>query len=191
MRRLPAVLTSLTLAATLVACGSDGGGDDPTVAAPSADPTQAAPEAPECKQAPPTAAPGPEATTDLAVKPVPEIGEGDPPCELVITDIVVGTGEEAVPGVQADVKYVGVLYEDGSEFDSSWSRSPEETLPVPVGAGGVIPGFDQGVTGMKVGGRRQVVIPSELAYGPQGQGPIPPAATLVFVIDLIGVTPAP
>lgn len=191
MRRLPAVLTSLTLAATLVACGSDDGGDDPTVAAPSADPTRAAPEAPECKQAPPTAAPGPEATTDLAVKPVPEIGEGDPPCELVITDIVVGTGEEAVPGVQADVKYVGVLYEDGSEFDSSWSRSPEETLPVPVGAGGVIPGFDQGVTGMKVGGRRQVVIPSELAYGPQGQGPIPPAATLVFVIDLIGVTPAP
>lgn len=188
MRRLPAVLTSLALATALVACGSDDAGDDPTVAAPSAEPTASAPE---CVEAPPSAAPGPEATTDLAVKPVPEIADGDPPCGLVITDVVVGTGEEAVPGVQADVKYVGVLYEDGSEFDSSWSRSPEETLPVPVGAGGVIPGFDQGVTGMKVGGRRQVVIPSDLAYGPQGQGPIPPAATLVFVIDLIGVTPAP
>lgn len=192
MSRVPAVLISLGLALTLGACGSGDGGGDPTLAAPSSSPAPApSPTAAPCQTVPPTVAPGPEATTDLAVKPVPEIGDGDPPCGLVITDVVVGEGEEAVAGTQADVKYVGVLYDDGSEFDSSWSRSPDETLPVPVGAGGVIPGFDQGVTGMKVGGRRQVVIPSDLGYGPAGQGPIPPAATLVFVIDLVKVTPAP
>lgn len=191
MRRLPAVLATLALATALTACGSDGG-DDPTVASPSSEPTaEATQEAPACQEAPPTAEPGPDATTDLAVKPEPQIPDGDPPCDLQTTDIVVGTGAEAVPGVQAEVKYVGVLYEDGSEFDSSWSRSADETLPFEVGAPGIIPGFDQGVTGMKEGGRRQIVIPSDLAYGPAGQGPIPPAATLVFVIDLITVTPAP
>lgn len=196
MRRLPAVLASLALTLTLGACGG-GDGDDPTVASPTGEPTAAttteAPTGEEaaCQDVPPTAEPGPEATTDLAVKPVPEIGEGDPPCDLVVTDIVVGEGAEAVPGAQAEVKYVGVLYEDGSEFDSSWSRSPDETLPFEVGGGNLIPGFDQGVTGMREGGRRQLVIPSDLAYGPTGQGPIPPGATLVFVIDMVKVTPAP
>lgn len=192
MRRLPAALASLALAVTLTACAGTDGGDDPTVTAPTAEPTAAEPE-PEtpCEDGPPTAEPGPEASTDLAVKPEPQIPDGDPPCDLQTTDILVGTGEEAVPGVQAAVKYVGVLYEDGSEFDSSWSRSAEETLPFEVGAPGIIPGFDQGVTGMREGGRRQIVIPSDLAYGPTGQGPIPPDATLVFVIDLIEITPAP
>jgi hypothetical protein len=194
VRRLPAVLASLALTVTLVACG--GNGDDSADATPTAEPTAAPTAAPTaeqtpCEDAPPTAEPGPDATTDLGVKPVPEIGDGDPPCELQITDVVVGEGEEAVAGVQAAVKYVGVLYEDGSEFDSSWSRSPEETLPFEVGAPGIIPGFDQGVTGMREGGRRQIVIPSDLAYGPGGQGPIPPGATLVFVIDLVEVTLAP
>lgn len=194
MPRVPAVLLALALSTTLVACGGEPV-DDPTVAAPSAAPTQAAPEAEAepvaCEEVPATAEPGPDATTDLAVKPVPVIEDGDPPCGLVITDIVVGEGAEAVPGSTASVKYVGVLYEDGSEFDSSWSRGDDETLPVPVGAGRVIPGFDTAVEGMRVGGRRQVVIPSDLGYGPAGQGPIPPGATLVFVLDLIEVTPAP
>jgi peptidylprolyl isomerase len=83
------------------------------------------------------------------------------------------------------VKYVGAFYESGEEFDSSWSRGADETLPVTVGAGRVIDGFDQGIEGMQVGGRRMVTIPSELGYGPNGQGPIPGDATLVFVIDLV------
>lgn len=192
MSRVPAVLASLLLAASLAACGSSEG-DDPTVAEPTGDATSSA--APEvepvgCEESPPTAEPGPDATTDLATKPVPVVPDSDPPCDLVITDIVVGEGAEAVAGAQAEVKYVGVLYEDGSEFDSSWSRSADETLPFEVGAGNLIPGFDQGVTGMREGGRRQLVIPSDLAYGPTGQGPIPPDAALVFVIDMVTAVPA-
>ena len=190
MSRVPAVLASLALVAALAACAGEDGGDDPTVAAPSA---AAGTEAPEvaCEEVPATAEPSADASTDLAVKPEPQIDDGDPPCGLVTTDVVVGTGAEAVAGVQADVKYVGVLYEDGSEFDASWNRDPEETLPVPLGQGGVIQGFEQGITGMREGGRRQVVIPGDLAYGHTGRPPIPPNATLVFVIDLVKVTPAP
>lgn len=193
MSRLPAALACLALAASLTACGSDDGGDDPTVAEPNSSapssPTQQ-PAEQECEERPATEEPGAEATTDLATKPEPQIEDGPPPCDLVITDIVVGEGEKAVAGSQAAVKYVGVPYDGGQEFDSSWSRAADETLPVPVGSGAVIPGFDQAITGMREGGRRQVVIPSELGYGPAGRGPIPPSATLVFVIDLVEVTPA-
>jgi FKBP-type peptidyl-prolyl cis-trans isomerase len=85
------------------------------------------------------------------------------------------------------VKYVGSFYGTGEEFDSSWSRGDDETLPVTLGTGGVIEGFDQGIEGMAVGGRRMVVIPSDLGYGAAGRGPIPGGATLVFVIDLVSV----
>ena len=101
-----------------------------------------------------------------------------------------GTGAEAVPGSAAEVKYVGAFFGTGEEFDSSWSRGADETLPVTVGGGRVIQGFDQGIQGMHVGGRRMVVIPSDLGYGPNGQGPIPGGATLVFVIDLVSVSSA-
>ena len=188
MSRLPAALTCLVLAVSLTACGSDDGGDDPTLAEPSSS-TPSSPAEQECEERPATEEPGADATTDLTVKPEAQI-DGPPPCDLVITDVVVGEGEEAVQGTVAQVKYVGVLYDGGEEFDSSWSRGADETLPVPVGGGGVIPGFDQAVTGMREGGRRQVVIPSELGYGPTGQGPIPPNATLVFVIDMVDVSPA-
>jgi FKBP-type peptidyl-prolyl cis-trans isomerase len=105
----------------------------------------------------------------------------------VISDVVVGTGAEAVEGSTVALKYVGAFYETGEEFDSSWSRGADETLPVTLGEGRVIPGFEQAVYGMQEGGRRIVTIPSDLAYGPQGQGPIPGDATLVFVLDLVSV----
>jgi peptidylprolyl isomerase len=108
-----------------------------------------------------------------------------------VRDVVVGTGAEVVPGAQVEVKYVGAFYESGEEFDSSWSRGPDETLPFVAGGGNLIPGFDQGVLGMKEGGRREIVIPSDLGYGPQGTGGIPGGSTLVFVIDVVTVTPAP
>jgi FKBP-type peptidyl-prolyl cis-trans isomerase len=181
-----ALLVALVLMAALVGCG-----DDTEEATSDSAAGTIAPSAGPCEPAPATAAPDPEATTDLSVKPEPQIGEGPPPCDLVITDVVVGDGEPAVAGVGAEVRYVGALYDDGTEFDSSWSRGPEQTLPFEVGAPGLIAGFDQGVQGMREGGRRQVVIPSSLGYGPTGQGPIPPEATLVFVIDLVEVTPVP
>jgi FKBP-type peptidyl-prolyl cis-trans isomerase len=187
--RVPAPLACLVLTIALAGCG--GSGDDQAASPAETAAPDGAPTAPPCEQAPATAEPAAGATTDLSVKPEPQIDGGAPPCDLVVSDIVVGQGEQAVPGVEAEVKYVGALYDDGSEFDSSWSRSPDETLPFEVGSPGLIPGFDQGVQGMREGGRRQVVIPSQLGYGATGQGPIPPAATLVFVIDLVEVTPQP
>ena len=111
-----------------------------------------------------------------------------PPCELEVSDVVVGPGAEAVEGSTVALKYVGAFYETGEEFDSSWSRGAAETLPVTLGEGRVIPGFEQAVYGMQVGGRRLVTIPSDLGYGPAGQGPIPGGATLVFVLDLVSVS---
>jgi FKBP-type peptidyl-prolyl cis-trans isomerase len=186
-RRLTSLLACAALATALTACGGDEPADDPTVASPSASATA---QATPCESAPPATEPVTTSTTDLATKPVIEVPDSAPPCSLQTADVVVGTGAEAVAGAQAQVKYVGVLFDTGEEFDSSWSRSAEETLPFELGAPGIIPGFDQGVTGMKVGGRREVIIPSDLAYGPSGQGAIPPGATLVFVIDLVEVTPA-
>ncbi|MGY2079133.1 FKBP-type peptidyl-prolyl cis-trans isomerase [Modestobacter sp. SYSU DS0657] len=127
-------------------------------------------------------------STDLAEAPDVPASEESAPDELVIDDVVVGDGAEATEGSTAEVKYVGALYEDGEEFDSSWSRGEGSTFPVPLGQGAVIEGFEQGIEGMQVGGRRVVVIPSELGYGAQGAGTtIPGDATLVFVIDLVSV----
>ena len=126
-------------------------------------------------------------STDLSVAPEVPASDGTPPTDLLADDVVVGEGDEAVSGSTVAVKYVGAFYETGEEFDSSWSRGEDETLPVRLGSGGVIPGFDQGITGMHEGGRRMVTIPSDLGYGEQGTGPIPGGATLVFIIDLVDV----
>jgi peptidylprolyl isomerase len=119
-------------------------------------------------------------------KPVVTIPEGPPPGELLIEDIEVGDGTEAVPGRPVNVHYVGVSWSTGSEFDSSWNRS--ELFGFPLGSGQVISGWDQGVVGMKVGGRRRLTIPPHLGYGAQGAGGvIAPNETLVFVVDLYDV----
>jgi peptidylprolyl isomerase len=109
---------------------------------------------------------------------------GEPPTELEITDIWEGDGAEANPGDLVRVHYVGVAYSTGEEFDASWNRG--DPLQFELGAGHVIAGWDQGVQGMKVGGRRQLVIPPDLAYGDQGAGAsIAPGETLIFVCDLV------
>jgi len=112
--------------------------------------------------------------------------EGPPPTALEITDVSVGDGAEAASGDVVSVHYVGVSHSTGQEFDASWNRG--EPLRFPLGAGRVIPGWDQGVAGMRVGGRRKLVIPPQLAYGDRGAGEvIKPGETLVFVVDLVGV----
>lgn len=103
---------------------------------------------------------------------------------LVVQDLVVGTGATAVAGDTVTVHYVGTLT-NGTKFDSSYDRNQPYTFR--LGAGQVIPGFDQGVAGMRVGGKRRLTIPPDLAYGSQGQGPIPPNATIVFEIDLVSI----
>ena len=119
-------------------------------------------------------------------KPEVDLVEGPPPADLVINDLSVGDGPEATPGQAVTVHYVGVSFATGEEFDSSWSRN--DPFRFPLGGGRVIAGWDKGVAGMKVGGRRQLVIPPHLAYGDRGAGAaIKPGETLIFVVDLLGV----
>ncbi len=117
-------------------------------------------------------------------KPEVDFIEGPPSAELVITDIVVGDGDEAQPSSTVDVHYLGVEFETGEEFDSSWNRG--ESINFPLRA--LVAGWQEGIPGMKVGGRRQLVIPPHLAYGPAGSGHALSGKTLIFVIDLLGVS---
>jgi peptidylprolyl isomerase len=127
-----------------------------------------------------------EPAAEAATKPTVEVRGGPPPKELETTDITEGEGTEAQTGDMVTVQYVGVTYSDGQEFDSSWEAP--EPFSFQLGAGGVIPGWDEGIVGMKVGGRRELVIPPDLAYGEQGYPPdIGPNETLVFVVDLVEV----
>jgi peptidylprolyl isomerase len=110
----------------------------------------------------------------------------EPPAELEIDDLVVGDGDEATPGHQVDVHYVGVAWSTGEQFDASWDRG--SPFAFGLGQGQVIRGWDDGVAGMKVGGRRRLTIPPSLGYGDRGAGGvIKPGETLVFVVDLLGV----
>ncbi len=120
-------------------------------------------------------------------KPQVDVPAGQPPSyELELDDLVVGDGEEAVAGRVVEVHYVGVSWKTGQQFDASWDRG--DTFKFALGKGQVIQGWDQGVQGMKVGGRRRITIPSMLAYGKRGAGGvIGPDETLVFVVDLVGV----
>lgn len=162
-------LLAVAMSVSLAACGDSADESDPAGSS--------------------TSAAAGEVSTDLSQKPEVPASDAPVPEELVIDDVVVGDGAEAVEGSTADVKYVGAFYETGKEFDSSWSVSDDETISVPLGQGMVIPGFEQGIVGMKVGGRRTITIPSELGYGDQDRGPIPGGSTLVFVMDLVDVTP--
>jgi peptidylprolyl isomerase len=112
--------------------------------------------------------------------------EGDIPFELGIDDLTVGDGAEATPGSKVTVHYVGVSFLTGEEFDASWNRG--QPFEFRLGKGQVIPGWDQGVAGMRVGGRRRLTIPSAMAYGARGAGGvIKPNEPLVFVVDLVAV----
>jgi peptidylprolyl isomerase len=119
----------------------------------------------------------------VSTKPEIEFPEGAAPAELIITDLVVGDGAEAKPGDTVDVHYVGVEFDTGEEFDSSWDRGESISFPLR----GLIQGWQDGIPGMRVGGRRQLVIPPVLAYGPAGAGHRLSGKTLIFVIDLLGV----
>jgi peptidylprolyl isomerase len=121
----------------------------------------------------------------LATEPKVTPPSGPAPAKLEKKDLIVGTGKEAKAGDTVTVNYVGVLYKGGKEFDASWKR--KEPFQFKLGQGQVIKGWDEGVPGMKVGGRRELVIPAELAYGKNGSPPtIPANAPLVFVVDLLG-----
>jgi len=181
------IVSALLVTAALTGCGGSSTGQLSSEAA-SQSPAVQGPRAgggagPACTTQPPTQE-GVAGTTDLSKKPQIEVPDGPPPCNLVVGDVVQGKGPAAKAGDQLTMKYVGVLYSTGKQFDASWDRG--EDFPFTLGAQMVIPGWDQGLVGMKVGGRRQLVIPSALGYGDQGSPPqIPPGATLIFVVDLV------
>jgi peptidylprolyl isomerase len=160
----------------IAGCGSDdSNSSDESTATPEAAATETATQAPTET---PAAAP--------AKKPKVNVPKGKAPSKLVIKDLKEGTGPAAQAGQTVTVQYVGVNFKGGKQFDASWDRG--EPFSFPLGGGQVIQGWDQGVEGMKVGGRRMLVIPPDLGYGPDGSPPvIKPNETLVFVIDLLAV----
>lgn len=120
----------------------------------------------------------------MSDKPLVEPHVGDAPQDLIVDDLIIGEGASATAGLTAVVHYVGVGATSGEEFDASWNRG--EPFSFPLGAGYVIKGWDEGVQGMKVGGRRRLVIPAHLGYGERGAGGvIAPGETLIFVVDLL------
>lgn len=121
---------------------------------------------------------------NAGIKPEVSIPEGEPPTELLVEDLIEGDGQVAMSGMSVDVHYVGVSWSTGKQFDASWDRSG--SFQFRLGAGQVISGWDQGVAGMKLGGRRRLTIPPHLGYGTSGAGGvIKPNETLVFVVDLL------
>jgi peptidylprolyl isomerase len=171
--RILSLLTLALVAAVPAACGSSKAPG--VVTAPSGGSTAD------------TVASTPTPPPALAKKPVVTVPKGPPPKHLVTKNLVVGTGKTAGVGQTVTVNYVGVLYDTSKEFDSSWSRNQPFTTPLTPGS--VIPGWVQGIPGMKVGGRRELIIPPSLGYGAKGSPPtIPPNATLVFVVDLLSVS---
>jgi peptidylprolyl isomerase len=138
----------------------------------------------------PAAPPAPKASANLKdtkSKPVVPKQTGAPPKKLVVKDIVVGKGKAAKKGDKLSMQYVGVLFKGGEQFDASWDNG--SPFDFTLGQGNVIKGWDKGLVGIKPGGRRQLIIPPNLAYGAQGQPPtIPGNATLVFIVDALSVS---
>ena len=181
-RNIVKILSVATAGILLLGCGNDGGQSAAT---------DSSTEIPTSIEIVPTPTPaGDVDNADLSVKPLVTIPPSSPPTELLIEDLVVGSGSPVGVGDFLIMDYVGVSYSTGLQFDASWDRG--SPFPFELGAGRVIQGWDQGIVGMSVGGRRSLTIPPELAYGENGSGSgsIGPNETLVFVVDLIASVPA-
>ncbi|NKY49210.1 FKBP-type peptidyl-prolyl cis-trans isomerase [Nocardia vermiculata] len=191
MARIIGAAAAAAAALALTACGSDDDAGTAASATGAASSTAAA-SAPTAAPAAPAPSHGRECTADdigvtgdFGAAPTITIPDDcDPPTQLVTKDLVEGSGPEAQPGQQLEMNYSLVTWSDKKKLDSSFDRG--ETFPLPLGAGQVIPGWDQGLVGIKEGGRRLLIIPPELGYGAGGQG-VKPNETLVFVTDAVKV----
>jgi peptidylprolyl isomerase len=169
------LLASGAVAVALAGCGGSSSKAEGIVLAPQGGATET------------TVAATPKPPAAIAKKPVVTVPTGPAPTKLVTKDLVQGTGQTVKEGDTVTVNYVGELYKNGKEFDSSWSRNQPATFPLK--AGGVIEGWVKGIPGMKVGGRRELIIPASLAYGSKGSGTtIPPNSPLVFVVDVLSTS---
>jgi FKBP-type peptidyl-prolyl cis-trans isomerase len=176
--RAALVLTTIGASILIAGCGSSGDSSTITIGNESSSDNALIKSGETAAVKTPTTGP-------LSTKPVVTPPSGPAPKGLIEKNLIVGTGAEAKTGQKLTVNYVGVLYNGGKEFDSSWKRN--EPFNFTLGEGQVIKGWDQGIPGMKVGGRRELIIPAALAYGAAGSPPsIPPNAPLIFVIDLLG-----
>jgi peptidylprolyl isomerase len=181
--RAVGALAALAAAAAIAGCGSSNTGTISVGHVNKADNALASANEPATKTTSTTATT--PTSGPLSKEPTVTIPPGAAPTTLVTKDLIVGTGPEAKAGQNVTVNYVGVLYKGGKEFDASWKR--HEPFSFALGKGAVIAGWDQGIAGMKVGGRRMLIIPASLAYGSKGAGSaIPPNSALVFVVDLLG-----
>ena len=179
--KLTLLILALVLGAAVAACGEDDEPASESAATPEATPTETA------------SAAGIEALaqgTSMKTDAKPEVPapEGDPPAELVIRDIVKGKGPKAKAGDTLSMQYVGTSWSTGRQFDASWDRGAQP-FAFQLGAGMVIPGWDEGLVGMQKGGRRLLLIPPDMGYGAEGtpDGSIAPNETLVFVVDLVEI----
>jgi peptidylprolyl isomerase len=179
-------LIALSAAALIAGCGSSGGSSTITVGNENTgDEALASKSAPTSSTSTSTTAAAKTPTSGpLSKEPHVTPPSGPPPTKLVTKEIITGTGAEAKTGSAVAVNYVGALYKTGKVFDASWKRN--EPFPFTLGKSQVIPGWEQGVVGMKVGGRRELIIPPALGYGAKGSPPsIPPNETLIFIVDLL------
>jgi peptidylprolyl isomerase len=177
-------LTGLAATMLIAGCGSSGNSSTITVGLENkADNALVKQTEAPAKKAATTASAKTPTSGPLSTEPKVTPPSGPAPTKLEIKDLITGTGPEVKAGGSVTVNYVGVLFKSGKTFDASWKRGEPSTFSL----AGVIPGWTKGIPGMKVGGRRELVIPSALAYGAKGSPPsIPPNAPLVFVIDLLG-----
>jgi len=182
--RLSANVAGLALAVLAGACGGSAGGSSTAEEAARDAGAEATPDSSDqggMQMA--QGAAGVEVTGAQGEKPVITVPGGEPPAELTVTDLAVGDGEEVPPGAEVTTHYVGVAWDGGEQFDSSWDRGEPISFPLD----GVIGGWQEGIPGMHVGGRRLLVIPPDLAYGDNAPPGVPfgAGATLVFVIDMV------
>jgi peptidylprolyl isomerase len=185
-RHISLGLAALGASALIAGCGSSGSSSTITVGAQNkSDEALANKSATTSSTSTSTTAAAKTPTSGpLSKEPHVTPPSGPPPTKLVTKEIVAGTGTEAKTGSAVAVNYVGALYKTGKVFDASWKRN--EPFTFTLGKGQVIPGWEQGIVGMKVGGRRELVIPAPLGYGAKGSPPsIPPNETLVFIVDLL------
>jgi peptidylprolyl isomerase len=183
---LPAVLA---LGAIVAGCGSSSSTAAGVVTAPSAGPTGGSTVAASASSSTTTSSTSTSSTplpAALKTKPTVVPPKGPAPKTLVIKDLIKGTGPAATASSTVTVQYVGVLYKNGKQFDASWNDGSGQPVSFPLS--GVIKGWQQGIPGMRVGGRRELIIPPSLAYGSQAQAKIPANSTLEFIIDLHGVS---
>jgi peptidylprolyl isomerase len=187
-RTLATTLSAVLAAAALAGCGSSKAPGIQTApsAGPTADTGAASTSTTSSATSASATATTPKPPSPLSKKPAVVVPTGPAPKKLVVKDLIKGTGTPATSSSTVTVNYVGALYSNGKEFDSSWKRNQPFTTPLTNGS--VIPGWVQGIPGMRIGGRRELIIPPSLAYGSSAQSGIPANSTLVFVVDLLGVS---